>query len=205
MKATRGIITGLACLALLGLATAGFAGTYPQDHNGWSIGFGVGGGSAALSFDGDNGSSVSTDRESGPMGSFRVGYPLNKQVTLGFESNGWSKTETVDGVDGTVTFTASTIGAAFFPSEGLVVRAGLGVGQTKFSLSQGSVEVSETKTGLGLTYGIGYEFRLTRRFALGPQLDGGFSTFSASDGAPKGSANWAGLGLEFNWYLLPKQ
>jgi hypothetical protein len=195
MQKVRTLIAGLACMAVLGLASTASAGTYPQDHNGWSIGFGIGGGSAGLSLD----NFEAGDREGGGMGSFRVGYPLNSQVSLGLESNAWTKSETVNGTDATVTFSATTVGAAFFPAEGFVLRGGVGLGQTKFTASQGSVSVSNSETGFGVTYGVGYEFRLARTFALGPQIDGGFATF---DG---GSSNWVGLGLEFNWYFIPKK
>jgi hypothetical protein len=191
MQMQRSLTTGLVCLALLvGLASVGFAGTYPQDHNGWSIGFGVGGGSAGVS----NDAGQSSDRTSGGMGSFRVGYPLNPKVSLGLESNAWTKSE--EGV--TVTFSATTVGAAFFPSEGLVVRAGVGLGSTTLSAKSGNLTATATESGFGLTYGIGYEFRLARTFALGPQIDGGYASFNG------GSSNWAGLGLEFNWYFLKK-
>jgi hypothetical protein len=190
------VVAGLLLSALVLTAGVAGAGQHPQDHDGWSIGFGVGGGSAGVSFDNSEGSS---DRTGGGMGSFRVGYPLNPKVTIGLETNGWSKTETVEGVDATVTFTATTVGAAFFPSEGLVLRAGVGLGQNKFQLAEGGLSLSKTESGLGILYGAGYEFRLARTFALGPQLTGGFSTF---DG---GSANWIGGTLEFNWYFIPKK
>lgn len=90
-------------------ATTALAGQYPQNHDGWSIGLGVGGGSAGVSVDGGG----SSDREGGMTGNFRLGYPLNPKVSLALESNGWTKSE--DG--GTVSFTATTIGVACFPSE----------------------------------------------------------------------------------------
>lgn len=191
MHGFRRLALAALVLALGALAAPAFAGTHPQNHNGWSIGFGVGGGAAALDID-DVGT---TDREGGAMGSFRVGYPLSEKVSLALEGNAWSKTED----DVTVTFSATTIGAAFFPAEGLVLRGGLGFGSTTASYDAGSVTVSSTESGLGLHAAVGYDFRLARTFALGPQADFGYTTF---DG---GSANWFGLGLQFNWYFVPKE
>lgn len=170
-------------------ATTALAGQYPQNHDGWSIGLGVGGGSAGVSVDGGG----SSDREGGMTGNFRLGYPLNPKVSLALESNGWTKSE--DG--GTVSFTATTIGVACFPSEGIVLRGGLGFGNSHFSVDAGNnVTISSSESGFGLNGGIGYEFRLARTFALGPQADFGFASF---DG---GNANWFGLSLQGTWYFV---
>lgn len=182
------LCVSLVVLTLGFATTAATAGTYPQDHDGWSIGFGLGGGSAGVSIDGAGSSS----REGGGMGNFRLGYPLNERVSLALEGNAWTKSEN----DVTVTFGTTTVGVAFFPSEGLVLRGGVGFGSTTVSTSFGSTTVSSTETGFGMHGAIGYDFRVARTFALGPQVDVGYSTF---DG---GSSNWFGLGLNFNWYFI---
>lgn len=128
------------------------------------------------------------------MGSFRLGYPLNEKVSLAMESNAWSKSE--NGV--TVTFSAVTAGVACFPSEGLVLRGGIGLGRTTVSLVGGGATLTASESGLGLNGSVGYEFRLARTFALGPQLEAGYATFKG------GSSNWVGGSLAFNWYLLKK-
>lgn len=190
MNGSRTPVLAAALLALAIFAVPAMAGTHPQNHNAWSIGFGIGGGSAGLSLDDID----AGDRETGGMGNFRVGYPLNEKVSLALEGNAWSKSEN----DVTVTFSATTVGAAFFPSEGLVLRGGIGFGSSTASYDAGSVTVSSTESGLGLHGAVGYDFRVARTFALGPQVDFGYTTF---DG---GSANWFGLGLQFNWYFVPK-
>lgn len=189
MRATRMLLVALTVLALGAATTAATAGTYPQNHNGWSLGFGIGGGTAAIDVDGVG----TSDREGGGMGNLRFGYPLSEQLSLALEGNAWTKTEN----DVTVTFSATTVGVAFFPSEGLVLRGGVGFGSTTVSADLGSVTVTETESGLGLHAAVGYDFRLARTFALGPQADFGYTTF---DG---GSANWFGVGLNFNWYFIP--
>lgn len=184
-------LAALGTAALLALATSAFAGQYPQDHNGWTIGFGAGLASAGVSVDGGG----SSDREGGGMGNFRVGYPLNERVSLQLEGNAWTKSEN----DVTLTFDATTLGVAFFPSEGWVLRGGLGLGQTKLSADVGNTTITSTESGVGLHGAAGYEFRLARTFALGPQVDFGYATF---DG---GSSNWFGAGLNVNWYFIPKK
>lgn len=183
----KGILVALV-ISVFGAATA-LAGQHPQNHNGWSIGLGVGGGSAGLSVDGGG----SSDREGGATGNFRLGYPLNEKVSLALESNAWSKSEN----DATVTFSATTVGVAYFPSEGLVLRGGVGFGNSHFSVDVGNnTTVSSTETGLGLNGAVGYEFRLARTFALGPQADFGYASF---DG---GSVNWFGVSLQGTWYFV---
>ncbi len=195
MQRKRYAIVG-ALVALLALAGTALGATYPQDHDGWYLGLGVGGGSLGVSSGGS-----SSEREGGPMGSIRGGYPINPQVALAFESNLWTKEQ--DSV--TLTYDATTVGAAFFPSEGLVLRGGIGFSSVEISASSGNTTASVSKTGFGFTYGIGYEFRLTRSFALGPQLDGGFASIGEDATFKSHTANWVGLGLEANWYFLRKK
>ena len=189
MRRMRFMFTGLTLLALTAAASPARAGQFPQDHNGWYIGLGVGGGSAGLS---DN-SGNNSDRTSGAVGSFRVGVSINPNVALGVESSAWTKSEN----GATVTFDATTAGVAWFPSQGWVIRGGVGIGSTTVSASSGNVTVSSSETGLGVNAALGYEFRLARSFALGPQLETGYASFKG------GSSNWAGLQLAANWYFLP--
>ena len=184
------LAAGLLLLALAGPAGVAQAGTHPQNHNGWSIGLGLGGGTAGLSVDG----APSSDREGGSLGSFRLGYPLNEKVSLAMESNLWTKEQ--DGVS--VTFNAVTAGVAFFPSEGLVLRGGIGFGGTTLTVKSPYGTLTNSESGLGLNGSVGYEFRLACTFALGPQLEAGYAKF---DG---GSSNWFGGSLALNWYFVKK-
>ncbi len=184
-------------IALAALTLAAFtvsiaaAGQYPQDHNAWSIGFGVGGASAGATA--DNG--ASSDREGSVMGNFRIGYPLNEMVSLAYEGNAWSKSQ--DGV--TLTFAANTIGVAVFPSEGLVLRGGIGFGSATLAATGFGGTFTTTENGLGLHVAGGYDFRLGRTFAIGPQVDYGYTSFSG------GHVDWFGAGLNFNWYFVKAQ
>jgi len=185
---------GVAVAALVlvaATASVAAAGQYAQDHNGWSIGFGVGGSSAAVTVDNFG----TSDREGGAMGNFRVGYPLNEMVSLSYEGNAWTKSQS--GV--TLTFAANTFGVALYPSEGLVFRGGIGFGSTTVSARIGNTSASQTETGLGLHVAAGYDFRIARTFAIGPQIDYGYTTF---DG---GHADWIGGGINFNWYFVKAQ
>jgi hypothetical protein len=191
MRELRVLVFALLVCTLGAVAAPAVAGTHPQNHDGWSIGFGFGGGSGTLNLDGTNGDS---EGKGGGVGSFRVGFPLNEKISLAFEGSGWARTED----DVTLALSTSTFGVAYFPAEGLALRGGIGFGSVSSSVDAGSVTVSSSESGLGLFGAVGYDFRLARTFALGPQVDLGYVDF---DG---GSANWIGLSLQFNWYFVPK-
>ncbi len=55
--------------------------------------------------------------------------------------------------------------------------------------------MSADETGLGVLAAAGYEWRVTRMFALGPH--GEFTWMDLDD---VGSANMFGGALDFNWY-----
>jgi hypothetical protein len=170
-------------------ASAATAGQYPQDHAGWSIGLGVGGSSAAVTEPGFG----TSERQGGQMWNLRVGFPLNERVSLALEGNVWTRTQG----DLQFTLVTNTLGVAVHPVEGLVLRGGIGIGHTTVNETNIFRQThSWSKDGVGLHFAAGYEFRLARRFAIGPQLDYGLTTF---DG---GHADWFGGGVNFNWYFV---
>jgi hypothetical protein len=177
----------LVLMALMAAATVCQADMHPNTRQGWLVGFSVGGGSAGITQDGNSG-----DREGGTAASFRGGYGFNEDISLELNGNLWTKEQ--DGA--TVTFSATTAAINFYPGHsGLVLRAGIGGGSGDASVQVGSVTVSGSESGLGFTAGAAYEFRVTRSFALGPQVDYGFASLDSFD------ANWVNFGLGFNWYF----
>jgi hypothetical protein len=49
---------------------------------------------------------------------------------------------------------------------------------------------------LGVFGGLGYEFRVTPRFALGPQINVGWMDLDSFN------ANWVNVELGFHWYFI---
>jgi len=189
------IIVGIVALGSLAAAVRPAAAEgYPQKRGGWFLGFGFGGGTAALTANGE-----STNREGAPTGSFRVGYDLSPEIGLGLESNGWTKSEDVLGETVTTTF---DVGAATFyfhpPSNGLVLRGGVGFGGAHASVQSGNTTTTSTETGFGLTLGVAYDFRVLRTFSIGPQIDYSWMTLSDFD------ANYVNFGLSFDWHFIGK-
>jgi hypothetical protein len=186
----RLISTGVALFLIASIPALCSAESHPSTRQGWLLGFGFGGGSAGFS-----GGGPSTDREAGAAGSFRVGYALQPEMSLELYSNGWAKEMS------SVTYTLSTVTAAvnYFPgASGLALRAGIGFGGSTAGSTSGNTTTTTSDTGFGLTVGAGYEFRVTRTFAIGPQVDYGWMTLDALD------ADYVNLCLGITWYFIPK-
>jgi opacity protein-like surface antigen len=189
------------CLALLAtsLLPAGraVAGQWGHERTGMVLGFNLGAGGAMAKFDADGGS-IETDRESGAGGNLRIGYAVSPQVVLGLETSGWSRNEDEGDVESTWSLGLAAFGATWYPAAGgFFLRAGIGVGRAEIEWDAGNGQtVAGDDTGFGLTTGLGYEWRLTRRFALGPQLD--LNYVDIGDGI---SMNWFNATVGLNWFL----
>jgi hypothetical protein len=187
----RGAVVAAAAFMITTLVpTLASAETHPQTRQGWLVGFAVGGGSAGISVPG-----VSTERTGGGAGSLRVGYAFQPQISLELDSGGWTREE--DGV--TTTFSVGGVGLNYYPgAQGFVLRGALGYGNADVSISSGSTTTSASESGFGFLVGTGYEFRVRRTFAIGPEVEYGWTTLSGFD------ANFVNLNLGFNWYFIPK-
>jgi hypothetical protein len=180
-------ILGLVALITLASSPAG-AESYPQLRQGWLVGLGVGAGFADVT-------SGNSDPRLGFAGSFRVGYAFNPTLSLELGSTAWAKVK--NGMTTFMSFAGPTVN--FYPGAmGLVLRAGVGVGSMDFEYPVGSTTATVSEDGLGLSAGAGYEFRVTRRFALGPQVD---ITWSHLDHYDTDHINGC---LAFTWYFIPQ-
>ena len=191
------VAVAVTTVAILGLSGLAGAASYPQDRHGFMMGANLGGGSAAVSASG-GGASISSGREGGVAGNFRLGWGVNPWLSLGLESNAWSKSESGT----TVSFAVSALTATYYPnpSQGFYLRAGVGGSSQSLRVDQGGGFFGEaTETGFGFTGGAGYEMRLGRRWSLGPALDYGYSSVSVTGGSL--SANYVNFSAAFNWYF----
>ncbi|HEY2956349.1 MAG TPA: outer membrane beta-barrel protein [Candidatus Eisenbacteria bacterium] len=166
-------------------------GPYSHARQGWLVGFGIGGGTAGISVDGNT-----SDREGGGAGSFRAGYAFRPEYSLELNSNGWTK----DDNGTTLSFSVATAAINYYPGNtGLVLRGGVGFGSADATVQIApNTTVTGSESGFGFTVGAGYEFRVMRTFAIGPQVDFGWMTLDSFD------ANYVNFGLSFNWYFVPK-
>jgi hypothetical protein len=185
----RGFGTFLSVIALvLLLPASASAGQWPHERDGIVLGFSLGGGSAGVTV-----FNVSSDRESGFGGGGRIGYAFNPEWAAGLEGNGWTKE--VDGESWT--FSVGGPAVTFYPGGGgFFVRGGLGVGSIEVAFESGPVTVTASDDGFGFLVGAGYEWRLTRRFALGPEISYAYAKID-----DELSLNYVNTTVGLNWYF----
>jgi Outer membrane protein beta-barrel domain len=170
------------------VASPAAASKWTHDRDGVVLGFNLGGGTAGI-----NASGVDTDREGGFGGNFRVAYAFSPEVAAGFEGNLWSKT--VD--NETWTFDVAGPAITYYPgAKGFFVRGGIGVGTIDYTVEDAGVTYSASDDGFGFLVAGGYEWRLTRKFALGPQVDYAYSKVNSDL-----SMNYVNFTLGLNWYF----
>ena len=155
------------------------ADTKSHERTGFFIGFGLGGGSAGAEPGPDAVAFGVTElsRESGGSGNFRFGWSVTDRMTLGLENSTWLKNYDIAGtsIDATITLNVTTFAMTYFPGNvGFYLRGGLGIGTAGVSYEQGGAKVSGSVVGPAILAATGYEWRLTRKFALGPQLQWSF-------------------------------
>ena len=87
----------------------------------------------------------------------------------------------------------------FFPlGDGLFFRAGAGASRLSLSVKSASGNEGEAHLGTNVLGGIGYAFRIGRRFSLSMKLDGSRQWYRGAD-APGTSSFWAAYG-GVAWY-----
>jgi len=180
---------------LCGILLVGFAVAFaPSDltgqveRDGFFIGFGLGLGSL--------GAENEDERESALSGYLKLGGAVNDRVLLGAETNGWTKTESEEGLDVTLTL-SSLLAVAYFypnPSSGLFLKGGLGWTRLEGEVSVAGIAVSESENGTALTLGIGFDHGLGGRFALTPFANLIYSDFEG------GTTNLLQAGIGVSWY-----
>jgi len=167
-----------------------------RNRKGLFLGLNAGWGSAGYSAQLGK-QSLSDDPFSGGAGGLRFGYAFSNSFGLSLEGYGFGtdRNEEEWGLGaGFLTVTWWPDGSGFF------LRLGLGGGGGEILRRDTGKLVHFEDKGAGL-FGLGYEFQLGRKFALGLAVDGiGFDL----EGASGLEEDFAGLGvfsIQFNWYL----
>jgi hypothetical protein len=159
MRYTLRALAVVVALLLVGVSVA--PAQHAQTRKGFWIGFGVGYGSYGISCDQCSG----LGREGSYSGYLKMGGTISPHFLLGGETNGWSKSE------GGATITAANASLAGYyypqPKNGLFLRGGFGFSTAQ--ASQGST--SDTRTGVGVTLGAGYDMRVGANTSIVPVLN----------------------------------
>ena len=177
------------------LPTAAMA-QHPQTRSGFGISFGFGAGSAAFcdGCDASGGTDLS--------GYLRLGGYVTPSLFLAGESNGWVGSDDY--------YTPSSIGALmavaqWYPmvEQGLYLKGGLGFSYA--DVYEYGLDLSTS--GFAMSIGAGYDWRLSRNFALTPYINylqqlGGSYSFSGGGGDAGIDANVHvfQFGLGFTWF-----
>jgi len=129
-------------------------------HEGFWLGFGLGGGSNL---------DAGAGQKAGGAAYLRLGGAPTPQLLIGGEVLGWGRSEG----NATVGQANLTGDIAFYPSlnGGLFLKVGLGFASTSFQTTLGNVTTTIRDEGLGTTFGAGYDFKLGRNFYLTPNVD----------------------------------
>lgn len=124
-------------------------------HRGFWIGFGLGGGWEQFDFD------FGTQGRGGAA-YLRMGGTVNPHVLFGGEALAWFREE---GVGNSVERANVTASALFYPSSrgGWFLKTGGGVASKS--------RLGRDETGIGTTFGTGYDFRLGGNFFVTPNAD----------------------------------
>ena len=181
------------------VAAPTLAQSKPQTRDGFTVSFGLGGGSAGASCDG-----CDSDRETAPSLYLRLGGALRPGLVLAGEINGWSKTQTESGGEGTLTIVTINALVQWYPqpTNGFFVSGGVGAGSMGLEVKiPGVAKVSDNTNGLGYQAGVGYDIRLGRNFSLTP-----YATYFGTAGGKLESSgakidgNVFHVGLGFTWH-----
>ncbi len=179
----------------------GRASAEPHTRTGFFVGFGLGSGNASWDwFDGRS-------SEWSGSGSLRLGMALANDFLLGLEAWRWSHDYQVETSAAPVPveagLTAVTLAATYFPGNaGFFLRGGVGVADGRVDVSPPSgvsfpVSGQTRDTGVAVLGALGYEMRLTSRFALGAEGD---VVYLGVAGEAIDTVFGYGIAVELNWY-----
>ena len=178
----------LVALTVILMAAPASAGSWPNERDGFMIGFNLGGGNATVRPEG--GAEYS---EGGAAAAFRLGWAFNNQFVIGLESNAWAGQSDI-GTD--LTLSTYLLNFTWYPgAKGWFLRAGFGGGTREHSGTFAGQTVSISDSGGGFGLGAGHEWRLTRKFALGMAFD-----FVAMD-LDEEDFDYLNFTVQFNWYF----
>lgn len=190
----------LALILMTVMAVPALAHDWDDDGglDGWFLGINAGSGETFTAWEeGDR--STTEEGQYGAMGAFRVGYAINSRWALSLEGYGLGiKDQNVEdeylGVGaGLVVGTWHPVGHGFF------VRMGLGVGGGEFIQpdTREKVELEGQFAGL---FGLGYDWRVGEKTALGVAFDGFGMEAGGLTGYSEDAVGAGTFSIQFTWH-----
>jgi hypothetical protein len=193
----------VACVGMsLIVAAPLVAQSKPQTREGFTIGFGVGLGSAGVSC-----SNCGTERKNAGSGYLRIGGAVRPNLIVAGESQAWAKSESDQGTTDDVTIAALLAVVLWYPEpqDGFHLKGGLGFGSITDDIRDPLFSAKLESTGVAFTFGVGYDWRLGKNFSLTPYLSyfattGAEAKVNGSSLNEKLNANLFQVGLGFTWH-----
>ncbi|MFH1016595.1 MAG: hypothetical protein V1798_00255 [Pseudomonadota bacterium] len=149
-----------------------------EPRQGFFLGFDVGGGGITL-----NG----LDRGAF-LGGIKIGGGVSEKVLLMGETSGAATS-----IDGdTVGISGIYFATQWFFADNFYVRPGVGFAVLR--TASGHIS-AESDAGFSAAAAVGYEFRLTKRFAMSPEAKGSYARIQG------GNVGAYGAALDLRWYL----
>lgn len=187
-------VLSLAALSLVAIASAASAQrttrmpvqtTGTSGHDGFTMSFGLGNGSAGVSCSG-----CATDRDNGLSGYLSMGGAVSPTLIFGGELNGWSKSK--NGTDSRIGFLTGY--AQWYPSatNGFFVKPGIGMGSISIEDKSTAPSTKLESAGLAYQIGTGYDFRMNHAWSVTP-----YANYMATSGA-KMKLNGTDTGTKLN-------
>ncbi|HEX5132195.1 MAG TPA: outer membrane beta-barrel protein [Candidatus Krumholzibacteria bacterium] len=191
-----------AFVALAALAVPRPVHAEPHVRNAWFLGVGYGGGWADVQI-GD----LTTDPEWSGLLNARAGYALRQDLLLGGEYTRWAKDYAYVKLEGdvpvTLTLSGITAAVTYFPGNaGFMLRGGVGVSVASVDVRPPDtidfpVSGKSSENGIAMLAAMGYEARVSEKFALGLEFD---VAYLGIGGDVIDHAYLYGLNLQLNWY-----
>ena len=171
---------------------------HPQTRQGFTISFGLGGGSASFNCNG-----CASSRESAGTGYLRIGGTFRPDLIVAGQTDAWTKTEN----GATLTAGTADFVVQWYPqvAGGFYLLGGIGFGSVSTSVDTGMGTLTNNKGGVGYNAGAGYDIRLRRNFSLTPYV-AFFGVSTGSNASSLGAANTRitahvmAFGLGFTWH-----
>lgn len=183
---------------------AGAFRSYEAERQGPYVGLGLGGGIIGMTAGDEAGQGIIDElgTSGGLNVNFRVGFALSDYVTVGIETSGWAKKyDLPDDSELSVNIFFTGIAGTIYPNNiGFYARGALGLSTVSGVLKVPGEPDQEPDPayGFGGLVAAGYEWRATRRLALGPQVD---AAFLQPDGILVKSAWFVSFTVQANFYF----
>ena len=171
---------------------------YPRDRQGLFMGLNAGIGAAGYTADLGK-QTVTDDPYTGASGAVRFGYAFNNKLALSFEALGYGTPDGGPDDDGWG-MGAGIVAVTWWPKGGgFFVRGGVGGAGGDVLRRDGVLQDIPDKPAA--LFGVGYEWQLSKHFALGLAADAVGVDLGEAAGLDEQTASMGNFTLQTNWYF----